>query len=151
MKKSFLLPHYYMKVGLLMFVPFLIMCILELAELAPIIKVAMPYVYSDCFTSDTWFGIAESEDIYGEIWMIGLFLSLLFIALSKEKVEDEMLMQIRLQSLLFALWCTSALFIFETLFIYGLGYAFSLWAIIFVYLVIFILKFRYELYRLKMK
>ena len=140
-----------MKVGLIMFLPFLVMCILELAEVAPLIKVAMPYVYNDCFASGAWFGIAGGEDIYGEIWMTGLFLSLLFIALSEEKIEDEMIMQVRLRSMLFALWCTSVLFIFETLFIYGLAYAFSLWAIIFVYLVIFILKFRYELYQLKIK
>ncbi len=150
MKKSFLLPHRYMKIGIIMFIPFFIMCCMELLlEVAPQIKVTMPYIYND-FERLKWFGVAQGEDIFGEIWMLGLFLSLLFMALSKEKVEDEMLMQIRLQSMLFALWCTSALFVFETLFIFGLAYGISLWALFFVFLLIFILKFRYELYKLKM-
>lgn len=44
------------------------------------------------------------------------FISLLFIAMSKEKTEDEMIMQIRLKSVFFSLWFTSVLFVVETLF-----------------------------------
>ena len=84
-----------------------------------------------------------------EIWILGLLVSLLFIALSKEKVEDEMILQIRLQSMLHALWVTSLCFVLETLFLFGFAYAYSLWATLYIFLLFFILKFRYELYQLK--
>ncbi|MCB2196868.1 MAG: hypothetical protein KQH79_13490 [Bacteroidetes bacterium] len=53
--------------------------------------------------------IAHLTDIYGEnkiielFWQIGLTVGLLFIVLSKEKSEDEMIMQLRLNSAFFAL------------------------------------------------
>ena len=148
MKKNFLLPHLYWKIGWMMLIPFLVMCGVELFGSAPVIKMTVPYIFSDTVSKNEWFGIMHREDMYMEIWIIGLFLSLLFIAFSKEKQEDEMIMQVRLQSLLFALWVTSICSIVETLFIFGLIYAYSLWASLFVFLIIFIVKFRYELYQL---
>ena len=148
MKKNFLLPHLFRKIGWVMLIPFLVMCGVELFGTAPAINMTMPYILSDGVPQNEWFGIMHGEDMYMEIWIIGLFLSLLFIALSKEKQEDEMIMQVRLQSLLFALWVTSICSIIETLFIFGLIYAYSLWASLFLFLIIFIAKFRYELYQL---
>ena len=137
-----------MKIGLFGLIPFLIMAVVDLTDAAPTLEITVPHLFSDLSKTNQWFSFHTEEDIFTEIWMTGLFLSLLFIALSKEKVEDEMLTQLRLQSMLFALWCTAIVFLVETLFVFGLAYAFSLWGIIFVFLSLFILKFRYELYRL---
>lgn len=76
----------------------------------------MPYIVNEIIGENAWFGILPSEDMYMEIWMLGIFISLLFIAMSKEKTEDEMIMQIRLKSVFFSLWFTSVLFVVETLF-----------------------------------
>lgn len=148
MKKNFLLPHCYLKIGLLLIIPFLIMCVLELAEVAPTWEISVPYVYSDWLTERTWFGISDGEDIYGEIWMIGIFVSLVFIAFSKEKVEDEMIVHLRLQTMLFAFWCTSILFVLAIMFVFGIGYLYCIWAAFPLFLIIFTIKFRYELYKL---
>lgn len=67
--------------------------------------------------------MAEHENLFGECWMIGLFLSLLFMTLCKEKTEDEVLLQICLHAMLFAHWITSAVFVFGTLFIFGVDCA----------------------------
>ena len=141
MKKSFLLPHSCMRVGLILLVPFFIMFCLEMAGAAPEITITMP-----CLANNE---LLQGEDIFMEIWILGLLVSLLFIALSKEKVEDEMILQIRFQSMLHALWITSLCFVLETLFLFGFAYAYSLWATLYIFLLFFILKFRYELYQLK--
>lgn len=98
MKQYFLLPHYYFKAGLWIMVLFLIMFGIDLAGVAPEINIPMPYIANEIFGKNAWFGILPSEDMYMEIWMLGIFISLLFIAMSKEKTEDEMIMQIRLKS-----------------------------------------------------
>lgn len=72
-----------------------------------------------------------------------------FIAMSKEKTEDEMIMQIRLKSMFFSIWFTSILFVVETLFVFNFSYAYSLWATLYVLLIVFIIKFRYEIHQLK--
>lgn len=123
---------------------------LEMAGAAPEITITMPSLANNELLDGTvWFTLLQGEDIFMEIWILGLLISLLFIALSKEKVEDEMILQIRLQSMLHALWITSLCFVLETLFLFGLAYAYSLWAILYIFLLFFILKFRYELYQLK--
>lgn len=150
MKKSFLLPHSCMRVGLILLVPFFIMFCLEMAGAAPEITITMPCLANNELLDGTvWFTLLQGEDIFMEIWILGLLVSLLFIALSKEKVEDEMILQIRLQSMLHALWVTSLCFVLETLFLFGFAYAYSLWATLYIFLLFFILKFRYELYQLK--
>lgn len=88
MKKNYLLPHRYMKIGLFMLVPFIIMACIDFLGMAPSIEISFPYIYNDLFTSNSWFSIANGEDVFMEIWMLGVFSSLIFIALSKEKVED---------------------------------------------------------------
>ncbi len=148
MKKNYLLPHRYMKIGLFMLVPFIIMACIDFLGMAPSIEISFPYIYNDLFTSNSWFSIANGEDVFMEIWMLGVFSSLIFIALSKEKVEDEMIMQIRFQSMLFSLRCTAAIFIFETIFIFGFAYVYCLGALFYIFLIVFILRFRYVLHKL---
>lgn len=78
MKKYFLLPHCYAKTGLCLMVLFLIMFGIDLAGAAPKIKVPMPYIVNEIIGENAWFGILPSEDMYMEIWMLGIFISLLF-------------------------------------------------------------------------
>lgn len=103
MKANFLLPHSCMKVGLILLVPFLIMFCLDMAGVAPEIIIPMPCLANNELLDGTvWFTLLQGEDIFMEIWILGLLVCLLCIALSKEKVEDEMILQIRLQSMLYA-------------------------------------------------
>lgn len=149
MKQYFLLPHCYFKAGLWLMALFLIMFGIDLAGVAPEINIPMPYIANEIFGKNVWFGVLPSEDMYMEIWMLGIFISLFFIAMSKEKTEDEMMMQIRLKSMFFSIWFTSILFVVETLFVFNFSYAYSLWATLYVLLIVFIIKFRYEIHQLK--
>ena len=74
-------------------------------------------------------------------------IGLLFIGFSKEKIEDEFVKSVREQSLVWATYVTAALFILATLFIAGLAYTYVPYLVFFVFLILFIVKFRFELFR----
>ena len=74
-------------------------------------------------------------------------IGLLFIGFSKEKIEDEFVKSIREQSLVWATYVTAALFILATLFIAGFAYTYVPYVVFFVFLILFIVKFRIALLR----
>ncbi len=81
------------------------------------------------------------------IAMILLTIGLLFIGFSKEKVEDEFVQYLRAQSLIWATYVTAILFIVATLLIYGISYIYIPFLVFYVFLILFIIKFKIELYR----
>ena len=153
MKTQFLLPAQFKNLGLLMLVPFIIMGALEWfggETLASYIywEFPLPALYDDSLREGPWFSIVK-DSVYNEIWIIGLLLSLTFIALAKEKDEDEMISKIRLESMAWALWGIVILFALETLWIFGFSYMESTFLTLFIYLILFIMKFNYEMFKLK--
>ena len=153
MKTQFLLPTRFKKLGLCLLVPFVIMAVLECfgsETLTPYIywRLPLPAIYDGFIGEGEWFSIVK-ESVYNEIWIIGLLLSLTFIALAKEKDEDEMISKIRLESMAWALWVTMVLFALETLWVFGFAYMESSFLTLFIYLIIFIVKFNYEMLKLK--
>ena len=71
----------------------------------------------------------------------------LFIGFSKEKVEDEFVQYLRAQSLIWATYVTAILFIVTTLLIYGFSYLYVPFLVFYVFLILFIIKFKIELHR----
>lgn len=132
---NYLLPYSYKKVGMWMFLPFTAICICLL------FGVKLPAL------TIPWIAIGDSilykgtADLLTEVGMMGLLVSLCFIALSKEKDEDEMTGQIRMQSFVWSLWMTSAILAFGILFIMGLSFLSFTCAAIYLYFLVYILKF----------
>ena len=60
-----------------------------------------------------------------------------------------MISKIRLESMAWALWGIVILFAFETLFIFGFSYMEFTFLTLFIYLLLFILKFNYEMYKVR--
>ena len=75
-----------------------------------------------------------------------LTVGLIFIGFSKEKVEDEFVHYLREQSLVWATYVTAALFILATLFIGGFAYTYVPYLVFFVFLILFIVKFKIALH-----
>ena len=74
---------------------------------------------------------------------------MIFLAIfSKEKVEDEMVRQLRLNSLLVALYINYAVLIVCSLFVYGLDFLYVMIYNMFTILLIFMVVFRYRMWRL---
>ncbi|MBR5199972.1 MAG: hypothetical protein IKW20_09160 [Bacteroidales bacterium] len=146
MKQNYLLPHGFKRVGLIMLVPFLAACIWLLC--GPCegywFTVDVPALAS---TSE-WFGMTATDPV-NEICMLGLLVSLVFIALSREKDEDEMTAVVRMQSFVWSFWCTAVLMLVAILFVYDLAFMYFAFASVFVCFIMYICKFNYEMIKIR--
>ena len=86
-----------------------------------------------------------TNNILEELAGLSLFIGLFFIAFSKEKYEDETVMEIRIRSFFYAFYLNTFLTIFSFLFIFGLGFAYYLVINIFSFLLLFIFVFHYKI------
>jgi hypothetical protein len=98
-----------------------------------------------------WVGLGDNifykgeANLLTELGMMGLLVSLCFIALSRERDEDEMTGQIRMQSFAWSLWLTSIVLALGILFVMGLDFLTFTCAAIYLYFVVYILKFNFTM------
>ena len=147
MKKSYLLPVGFKKVGLWMVVPFLVLCVLCLCGVMDnvnlsVLTIKMPALvdYSGWFTTN-------ETNLIDEIAMLGLLASLVFIALSREQDEDEMTAHIRMQSFVWSTWATSIVLALGILFVYDLEFLTFMFLTMYLYLMLYIVKFNLAMHR----
>ena len=88
-------------------------------------------------------------DPMNEICMLGLLVSLVFIALSREKDEDEMTAVVRMQSFVWSFWCTAIMMLVAILFVYDLAFMYFAFASVFVCFIMYICKFNYEMINIR--
>lgn len=81
--------------------------------------------------------------------MVLLVVGLLFIAFSKEKMEDEYITKMRGDSLVWAVIVNSILLIFVFFFVYGDIFLYVLFFNLYALLILFIIKFNITLYRFR--
>lgn len=99
------------------------------------------------------FGIYAMVADYGSslvnnIAIIGTVIGAMFVTCSREKIEDEMVRQLRLNSLLVALYISYAVLIVCSLFVYGLDFMYVMLYNMFTILFIFMIVFRYRMWHL---
>ena len=144
MNKNYLFPHRFRMIG----------WVLAIAAVAAFFILKnwffnMPSLYYDGFLEDEveegFFCMARSGIL--TLAMPLFTIGLIFIGFSKEKVEDEFVKSVREQSLVWATYVTAALFVLATLFIAGFAYTYVPYLVFFVFLILFIVKFRIELHR----
>ena len=152
MKSTYLLPYKFKRIGILMFIPFCILCLWCIIsgelEFDYLQIPALAVCIEELFGESSLFEVVKNDPI-NEIAMLGLLASLCFIALSKEQDEDEMTEQIRMGSFVWSLWITAAVLAFGILFFYQfsfLNFCFS--AMYFVFL-LYILKFNITMRKLR--
>jgi len=137
--RNYLLPYTYKKVDMWMFLPFAALCLCLLFD-AGLPEIMVPWIAF----GDKLFYTGDAN-LLTEVGMMGLLVSLCFIALSREKDEDEMTAHVRMQSFVWSLWFTSAILALGILFIMGLSFlSFALIALYLFYLV-YILKFNFTM------
>jgi len=93
-------------------------------------------------------GLLNSEHIFAAIGIILVMGGLLLIAFSKEKIEDEQLLQLRLDSLQWAIYFNYFILIISAIFFNAFQFRaivlFNLWSP----LIVFIVRFRWKIYQL---
>ena len=146
MKTRFLFPHSYRMYGWLMLVPFLALgiAVLYLNFEFDFLDFNLPHLplYKDFFSNKPTVG-----NLTDEIAAIGLILSLLFIGFSKEKIEDEQIAQLRLDSLQWSVYFNYIILILAIIFIHGTNFLDAMVYNMFTLLIFFIIRFRLAVYR----
>jgi IS4 transposase len=142
MKTRFLFPHQFRVVGLI--------CILAYIPAMVIKKIIHighnNYSPAEKLADAT--GLLNSEHIFIAIAIISLTGGLFLIAFSKEKVEDEQISQLRLDSLQWAIYLNYFILIITIIFTSNANSKNFAFFAFWVPLVFFIIRFRWKIYQL---
>lgn len=84
-----------------------------------------------------------TNTVVGVLFIIGA----LFVGFSREKKEDEYISNLRLSSLLWAVWVNCILLLLAFIFVYGTAFLTVMIYNMFTVLIIFIVRFNYILYK----
>ncbi|RPH31255.1 MAG: hypothetical protein EHM93_14385 [Bacteroidales bacterium] len=152
MKTKLLLPNQFKKIGWCLLIPGLIFGLLTLFfELDfEFLKVHVFSIYSSgsIFGHPTFFEILKNN-ITDELIAILIIIGAIFVALSKEKNEDEFILKNRLDSLVWAVYINYAILLFCIIFFYDMDFLTVMMINMFTILIFFIIRFYYVLYKSK--
>lgn len=161
MKEKFLFPHRFRNIsGLIFLLSLLLLTVFvingdlfsKINPEVPVFAIAgngQPVYgeYSETIILQThWFELIYNE-ILDEILFILLIISGIVYAFSKEKIEDEMIRQIRLESLAWATYFNYFILLACYLLFYGLPFLYVLMIAMFSNLLFFIIRFRWSVYK----
>ena len=104
-------------------------------------------LFSESFSDLTYGGGWIENGLGDEIFTTIIIISGLINSFSKEKIEDELISKIRLESLTMSLFISYSLVIISTFLIYNLSYMYVLVFNLFIIPLLFNLIFRYRLYQ----
>ncbi|MBT3542458.1 MAG: hypothetical protein HN486_03115 [Flavobacteriaceae bacterium] len=104
-------------------------------------------LFSESISDLTYGGGWIENGLGDEIFTTIIIISGLINSFSKEKIEDELISKIRLESLTMSLFISYSLVIISTFLIYNLSYMYVLVFNLFITLLLFNLIFRYRLYQ----
>ena len=149
MKTKWLFPHRFRLIGWVVFMP---SAILGLAAMYNDFKVGWLKAgwLSESITitsQDSITHLMDDQDLTDEIAAIGVIVSLLLIAFSREKVEDEMIGQLRLEALQWSVYANYIVLAIAILTVYDTAFFNVMIYNMFTVLLVFIARFRWLLYR----
>lgn len=150
MKNTYLFPNSYRRIGQILAIPSVLLCgyYLFFAD-GDLLPCRMFSVLSfELFSSVEWFTMVET-DAMRQISIVLFTISLLFIAFSREKEEDEYMEYLRSRSMRWAMLISGIVTIVVTLLVYNLAYLYFVFINLYLILILFILKYRIDLHRLR--
>lgn len=145
----YLLPSYFKVIGWIISVPSALV-LLPVAFIIPYNP--PPSSFFAASMTERWWVILDifiGEKSMATVCMILLMAGLLFIAFSKEKIEDEYITKLRGDSLIWAVIVNSVLIMVLSVTIFGGWFLFVSFFNLYTVLVLFIIKFKIELNRSK--
>lgn len=149
MKTKLLLPHSLRMVGWIMLVLMVVpglMIVFGNFELS-FLDMDVFTIYDSGFPGiNTYFAMTDNN-ITNEVVGILFLLGAVFVAFSKEKMEDEFIAKIRLDSLLWAVYLNYAILLLCFLFFYGFGFMAVMILNMYSVLLFFIIRYQIVLFR----
>lgn len=139
MKSKLLLSHKFKIIGVLLFIPSLVLGLMyRFADFSVgflTLKNGWSHVKSNSLNLD------ENINLTDEFALTGLIVALLFIAFAREKEEDEFIHHTRLESWQWAVLINYGLLLLATWLVHGLGYVDVMMYNMLTVLIIFIVRF----------
>jgi heme/copper-type cytochrome/quinol oxidase subunit 2 len=149
MLKQILLPNYFKLIGWILLIPSAVLgFFLMLSDLESTLKINSKVfaLYNDeIMGSQRHTGII-STDITNTLVGVFFILGAMMVGFSKEKKEDEYVANLRLSSLMWAVWVNYVLLLLSFIFIYGMGFFHVMIYNMFTVLIIFIGRFNIKLF-----
>lgn len=152
MKITYLFPHSFKLIGLLILIPSLILGLLFIFfdfQIEDLTLEVPALAANDIFGKEKDTFTFIQNNITDEIAAIGFILGALFFSFSREKIEDEYITKIRLESLVWAVYLNYGILIFCFLFIYNFTFLQVMLFNLFTILVFFILRYNWKKIQLK--
>ena len=150
MKANYLFPHIFKKRSAVLlvasFLAFLIVSFINREQEVIQVTVNVFALIFDSGLETNYFGSTENN-IIDEILTIIFIASGLVFAFSKEKIEDEMVSKIRLESLVWATYVNYGILLLCVIFIYGFSFLQVMQYNMFTLLLFFIIRFHWTLYK----
>jgi len=154
METKFLLPHSFRRVGWILFIPSFILGVVVL-----FFSIELDWLGDQVFTIYAGSGIKilnqtdtgrfftltagnYTQTIAGVLCLV----SLIMVAFSKEKTEDEFILRTRIDSLLWATYINYFILIFCFIFFFGFEFLYIMIFNMFTILIFFIFRFNYILF-----
>ena len=152
MKTNYLFPYRIKKIsGIIFVISFLTLasfyCFDKFAHFEIKSKVFAVVGTTGFLGESDWFGWVENSITDEILFVFSIVFGIMF-AFSKEKFEDEMVVSVRLTSLAWATIVNYVLIMLSYIFIYDFAFLTAMSAIMFTQLLIFIILFRYNIYKL---
>jgi hypothetical protein len=143
MKSAYLLPFKAKIAGLVLLPVFAVLLVLWLK-----FEFSIPWLQYKTLPEGSLTRLFEDGNLTNECILGGLLLSLILIAFSREKLEDERSLAIRLQSLHISHYINYLMVLLWILGIQGLSFALSAIMIPYVFLMVFLIIYYIRLYLL---
>ena len=145
-----LLPHAFKPIGWCLFIPGVLLGLLYLIMGTPdpdLLDLKVFALFQDEFPNGSSSFSLVINNVLDEIISLLLILGGLCIAFSREKFEDEFIYKIRLESLVWATYVNYGILLLAVLFVYGMGFFWTMVFNMFTLLVFFIIRFHWAMYR----
>lgn len=151
--KNYLFPNKYKKIGLLLFVAgftllligFLFNVDVELSYL----DIKMPVIVTNPFFSERQYFQMVETNISLHLIILSIIIGGLVFGFSKERVEDELISDIRKSSLIWAIYFNYSLLILSLFFLADLDMIMMIVLNVFTLLLFFIIRLEWKKYQLK--
>jgi len=151
MKLKYLFPNYFKTIGMILFIPSVILGLIYLINQPEpdFLNIRVfAILYTDFLIDPSFFAITDTN-AFDEIVGLVLMISLIFIAFSKEPFEDEFISRIRLESLVRATYFNYVILFLTIIFVYGHAFYWIMVINMFSILIFFIIRFNWIIYKEK--
>jgi len=146
MKLQYLFPNRFKKIGWIILIPSVVLGVYWLIEHPEpdFLDVTIPpFLIEESFLN------SAKDNLLNEVIGLLLIISSFLVAFSKEKLEDEFINKIRLDSLVWATYFNYTILALSIIFIYNSGFLNIMAINLFTILIFFIIRFNWVLYKMK--